>query len=213
MQSALVSLLVAANALGVSAGSSSSSSFDPLRHLTGIAPYFEDPQGDPKPPQGCNVTRASYLIRHAAIYANDFDYEEYIEPFTDKLKNTTANWRSAGPLEFLARWQSPITDEELEDLTSIGRLESYKLGVDVRLRYPSFKDPKSVWTSTAERTELSTSSFIDGLVADSNGTKLVPVREDAARGADSLTPYKGCPKYSSSYGSDQSSVCITSQII
>jgi acid phosphatase len=202
MQSALVSLLIAANAVGVYAGSSS---FDPLRHLAGIAPYFEDPQADPKPPQGCNVTRASYLIRHAAIYANDFDYEEYIEPFTDKLKNTTANWRSAGPLDFLAKWQSPITDEELEDLTTIGRLESYKLGVDVRLRYPSFKDPKHVWTSTAERTELSTSSFIDGLVADSNNTKLVPVREDAARGADSLTPYKGCPKYSSSFGSKQSS--------
>jgi acid phosphatase len=209
MQSALLSLLVAANAVGVYAGSS----FDPLRHLAGIAPYFEDTQRDPKPPQGCNVTRAAYLIRHAAIYANDFDYEEYIEPFTDKLKNTTANWRSAGPLEFLARWQSPITDEELEDLTSIGRLESYKLGVDVRLRYPSFKDPQSVWTSTAERTELSTSSFIDGLVANSSSTKLVPVREDAARGADSLTPYKGCPKYSSSFGSDQSSVRIMARAV
>ena len=207
MQAALVSLLVVANAAGAHAGYS----FDPLRHLAGIAPYFEERQLDPKPPQGCNVTRASYLIRHAAIYANDFDYEEYIEPFTDKLKNTTADWRSAGPLDFLARWKTPISDSELEDLTAVGRLESYKLGVDVRMRYPSFKDPKRVWTSTAERTELSASSFIDGLVADSNGTKLVPVREDAARGADSLTPYKGCPKYSSSFGSKQSSVSTAIQ--
>ncbi|CAA9965625.1 Repressible acid phosphatase [Pyrenophora teres f. maculata] len=201
MQAALVSLLVVANAACAQAGYS----FDPLRHLAGIAPYFEEPQLDPKPPQGCNVTRASYLIRHAAIYANDFDYEEYIEPFTDKLKNTTADWRSAGPLDFLARWKTPISDSELEDLTAVGRLESYKLGVDVRMRYPSFKDPKRVWASTAERTELSASSFIDGLVAESNNTKLVPVREDKARGADSLTPYKGCPKYSSSFGSKQSS--------
>jgi acid phosphatase len=183
-----------------------SAAFSPLEHLAGIAPYFEDPRLDPQPPQGCNVTRATYLVRHAAIYANDFDFEEYIEPFTDKLRNTTANWRNAGPLDFLAKWQTPITDDELEDLTSVGRLESYKLGVDVRLRYPSFKDPKSVWTSTAERTELSAASFIDGLVADSNKTERVSVREDAARGADSLTPYKGCPKYSSSFGSEQSSV-------
>jgi acid phosphatase len=95
----------------------------------------------------------------------------------------------------------------VEDLTSVGRLESYKLGVDVRLRYPSLKDPKKVWTSTAERTELSASSFINGLVANSSKTERVSVQENAARGADSLTPYKGCPKYSSSFGSDQSSVC------
>lgn len=180
-------------------------SFDPLQHLAGIAPYFEDPVLDPAPPQGCNVTRAAYLVRHAAIYANDFDYEEYIEPFTDRLKNTTADWRGAGPLDFLQRWASPITEEELEDLTSVGRLEAYKLGVDVRLRYPGFKDPASVWTSSAERTELSASSFIEGLVADSNRTSRITVPEKKAEGADSLTPYKGCPKYSSSYGSDMSS--------
>jgi hypothetical protein len=46
--------------------------FDPLQHLAGIAPYFEDPLLDPKAPQGCNVTRASMLVRHAAIYAYDF---------------------------------------------------------------------------------------------------------------------------------------------
>jgi len=34
-------------------------SFDPLQHLAGIAPYFEDPVLDPAPPQGCNVTRAA----------------------------------------------------------------------------------------------------------------------------------------------------------
>ena len=74
-------------------------SFNPLEHLAGIAPYFEpsDPPLDPNPPQGCNVTRAAYLVRHAAIYANDFDYEEYIEPFTDKLKNASVNWGQAGP--------------------------------------------------------------------------------------------------------------------
>jgi len=145
------------------------------------------------------------LVRHAAIWANDFDFETNIEPFVEKLRNTSVDWRSAGSLDFLAKWQSPIKEEDLEDLTSIGKLESYKLGVDVHLRYPSLKRPSKVWTSTAERTELSAESFIDGLVSSSNSTERVSVREDAARGADSLTPYKGCPKYSSSYGSNQSS--------
>jgi len=125
--------------------------FDPLQHLAGISPYFEAPLLDPRPPQGCNVTRASMLIRHAAIYANDFDWEEYIEPFVDKLRNTTVDWRGAGPLSFLEKWQSPISDEELEDLTSVGRLESYKLGVDVRLRYPGLKDPSKVVCNLAQR--------------------------------------------------------------
>ena len=62
--------------------------FNPLEHLAGIAPYFEpsDPPRDPSPPRGCEVTKAAYLVRHAAINANDFDYESYLEPFTDKLK-------------------------------------------------------------------------------------------------------------------------------
>ncbi|KAF2109768.1 histidine phosphatase superfamily [Lophiotrema nucula] len=182
-------------------------SFDPLEHLAGIAPYYEpaDPPLDPKPAQGCNVTRAAYLIRHAAIYANDFDYEEYIEPFTDKLKNTSVDWSKAGPLSFLSTWTTPISDEELEDLTKVGQLEAFQLGVDVSLRYPTFKDPKKVWTSTAERTTLSAESFIEGLVEKSNETESVAVSESEAEGADSLTPYQGCPKYSSSAGSDQSS--------
>jgi acid phosphatase len=184
--------------------------FDPLEHLAGISPYFEDPVLDPKAPQGCNVTKATLLVRHAAIYGNDFDWEEYIEPFVEKLGNTSVDWRSAGPLAFLAKWQTPISDEELEDLTIIGKLEAYKLGVDVRLRYPGLKDPSKVWTSTAERTELSSESFIDGLVAHSNNTERVSVQENAAGGADSLTPYKGCPKYSSSYGSNQSAVSCAS---
>lgn len=45
--------------------------FNPLQHLAGIAPYFEpnDPPRDPSPPEGCSVTKAAYLVRHAAINA------------------------------------------------------------------------------------------------------------------------------------------------
>ncbi|KAF2503363.1 phosphoglycerate mutase-like protein [Lophium mytilinum] len=180
--------------------------FDPLQHLAGIAPYFEpsDPPLDPAPPQGCNVTRAAYLVRHAAIWANDFDYEEFIDPFVSKLQNTTVDWKKAGPLAFLSTWNTPIEDDDIEELTQVGRQEAFTLGVSVGQRYPSFKAPGKVWTSTAERTEKSAQSFIEGLVTHSNETELVSVSEGEEEGADSLTPYEGCPAYSSSAGSEQS---------
>jgi acid phosphatase len=116
----------------------------------------------------------------------------------------SVNWKEAGALDFLQKWKTPISEEELEDLTTVGRLESYKLGTQVHMRYPGFKTPKKVWTSTAERTELSAKSFIEGLVTQTNETERVSISEDKSEGADSLTPYKGCPKYSSSFGSKQS---------
>jgi hypothetical protein len=62
-------------------------SFNPLEHLAGIAPYYEpnDPPRDPLPPQGCSVTQAAYLVRHAAINANSFDYETYLETFKSNV--------------------------------------------------------------------------------------------------------------------------------
>ncbi|KAL1296904.1 hypothetical protein AAFC00_004516 [Neodothiora populina] len=187
--------------------------FDPLEHLAGVAPYFEpeSPAFDPAPPQGCNVTRAAYLVRHAAIFANDFDYETYIEPFVEKLvasqqSNSSVDWSrsSEAALRFLSDWQSPISDAESEKLTKIGQLEAFKLGIDVGDRYPDLADPSRVWTSTAERTVRSADSFISGIATSPNETQLIQVSEGEEEGADSLTPYEGCPAYSSSRGSSQS---------
>jgi hypothetical protein len=51
--------------------------FKPLLHLPGISPYFDAIGSglNHRAPRNCEVTAASYLIRHAAIYANDDDYE------------------------------------------------------------------------------------------------------------------------------------------
>ncbi|KAL1639894.1 hypothetical protein SLS58_007481 [Diplodia intermedia] len=182
--------------------------FDPLEHLAGIAPYFspQDPPLDPAPPQGCNVTRAAYLVRHAAIYANDFDYESYIEPFTEKLANTSADFSSSQALSFLSTWQDPVVeDRDMEQLTKIGTLEAMSLGVELARRYPGFGTPKKVWTSTAERTVKSAQALISGLDRTSNMSSLTQIAEEKTTGADSLTPYKACPAYSSSRGSEQSS--------
>lgn len=192
----------------LSAFSPNSYSFDPLQHLAGVAPPFDplDPPLDPSPPQGCNVTRAAYLVRHAAIFANDFDYETYIEPFTDKLSNTTVDWSKVPNLSFLATWKNPITDAEQEMLTRSGKLESTKLGVDIAQRYQGLRTPKQIWTSTAERTLKSAKSLAQGLADDASEISITQISEGEEEGADSLTPYKGCPEYSGSAGSDQSGV-------
>jgi acid phosphatase len=187
----------------------SSYNFNPLEHLAGIAPYFEplDPPTSPDAPQGCTAVRAAYLSRHAAIYANDFDYEEYIEPFISKLGNHTGiDWAKIPSLNFLSSWTAPISDAEQELLTRVGRLEATQLGVDLSFRYPNFKLPTRVWTSSAERTYKSAQALVHGLETDDNTMNVVSIYESEEAGADSLTPYSSCPAYSSSSGSDESAV-------
>ncbi|KAI1121966.1 histidine phosphatase superfamily [Nemania abortiva] len=185
--------------------------FNPLEHLGGVAPYFEpqDPPASPSAPQGCAPVRAAYLSRHAAIYANDFDYEEYLEPFISKLENHTGiDWTKIPTLNFLAGWTAPITDAEQELLTRVGKVEAAQLGATLSFRYPNLKLPAHVWTSSAERTYKSAQSLVRGLETDDNGIRVISIYESEKAGANSLTPYKSCPAYSSSAGSDQSSVYL-----
>lgn len=191
----------------------SSYTFNPLEHLGGVAPYFEplDPQTDPAAPQGCTATRAAYLVRHAAIYANDFDYEEYMSPFIQKFQNHTAiNWATIPALSFLASWAPPVTESEEELLTRVGKLEATQLGASLSFRYQNFALPPKIWTSSAERTYESAKALIRGFepAGDDNAIGLVSIYESDEAGANSLTPYSSCPAYSSSAGSDQSSVYL-----
>jgi len=206
MRSSAILFSLALQATNVLSHSPNSYSFDPLEHLAGTAPPFDpqDPETDPAPPQGCNVTRAAYLVRHAAIYANDFDYEEYIEPFVQKLENTTVNWSTIPDLSFLSSWKAPISDPEIEMLTRSGKLEATGLGVDIAQRYQGLRTPNKIWTSTAERTVKTAKSFSNGLADDASDIQIVEVPEGKKEGANSLTPYSSCPAYSSSGGSEQS---------
>ncbi|CZR54627.1 related to PHO11-secreted acid phosphatase [Phialocephala subalpina] len=203
-------LLAALLATGTLSHSPNSYSFNPLQHLAGTAPPFDplDPPLGPSPPQGCNVTRAAYLVRHAAIYANDFDYESYIEPFVQKLNNTTVNWSTIPTFSFLSTWQNPITDAEQEMLTRAGKLEATKLGVDIAQRYQSLRTPEKIWTSTAERTVKSAKSLTQGLADNASDIQVVEISEGEEEGANSLTPYGSCPTYSSSAGSDQATTFL-----
>ncbi|KAK3689492.1 histidine acid phosphatase [Podospora appendiculata] len=185
--------------------------FNPLEHLGGVAPYFEpqDPPTLPSAPQGCSPIRAAYLSRHAAIYANDYDYEAYIEPFVEKWENHTGiDWSKIPGLNFLAKWNPPISEAEQELLTRVGKLEATQLGVSLSFRYPGLRLPKRVWTSSAERTAKSAQALVRGFELDDNTINVVSVYESEEGGADNLTPYKACPAYSSSAGSDQFSAFL-----
>jgi acid phosphatase len=181
-------------------------SFNPLEHLAGIAPYFEpqDPPSSPAAPIGCTVTRAAYLVRHAAIYANDFDYEDSIEPFINKLKShKDIEWSKIPTLNFLASWTVPFSDAELELLTRVGKLEAAQLGTSLSFRYPSLRIPGHIWASSAERTVKSAEALARGLEKDDDTVTVKVVDEVEEAGANSLTPYKSCPAYKSSTGSEQ----------
>ncbi|KAG6137674.1 hypothetical protein E4U46_000671 [Claviceps purpurea] len=182
----------------------SSYAFNPLEHLAGITPYFEpaDPPRDPKPPQGCSVTRAAYLVRHAAINANDFDYESYLEPFLHKLGNSSLDWSKIPQLSFLTTWEPPSLAEQ-ELLTRTGKVEAAQLGLSISYRYPKLRLPQRVWTSTAERTVMSANNLVRGLEIDERTINVVEIPEGKEEGADSLTPYKSCKGYSASAGSKQ----------
>lgn len=42
--------------------------FNPLEHMSGIAPYHDAPGASILPPPGCRVSAAAFLIRHSCIY-------------------------------------------------------------------------------------------------------------------------------------------------
>ncbi|KAI1267328.1 histidine acid phosphatase [Xylariaceae sp. FL1019] len=204
-------LLFASSQLCSAASLYSTYNFNPLEHLGGVAPYFEpqDPPTSPETPQGCTAVRAAYLNRHAAIYANDFDYEEFIEPFISKLANhTQIDWTKIPSLNFLSSWTAPITDAEQELLTRVGKIEAAQLGTSLTFRYPNLKLPTHIWTSSAERTEKSAQSLVRGLEMDDNQINVISIYESDEAGANSLTPYSSCPAYSGSAGSDQQSVFL-----
>ncbi|KAF2860794.1 putative histidine acid phosphatase [Piedraia hortae CBS 480.64] len=179
--------------------------FNPLEHLAGTTPFFEpsDPPRGPPPPRNCKVTKSAHLVRHAAINANDFDYETYLHPFVEKISNSSVDWIRVPGLSFLDGWKAPQT-EELELVTRTGKLEAAQLGVQISYRYPELRLPKRIWSSSAERTYVSAKSFIRGLEMEDNDISLVVLDEGKKAGADSLTPYKSCPAYSSSAGSKES---------
>ncbi|CCG82711.1 putative Histidine acid phosphatase [Taphrina deformans PYCC 5710] len=188
-------------------------SFSPLQHLSGIAPFFQSSgyDVDPSVPAGCSVEKATYLSRHSNIYANDNDYEIYIEPLIEKLNVTNATF--TGELAFLRNWTNPISEDDIEQVTPSGDVDALALGVTFAARYPQFSNASAnttkIWAATSERSNQTAYSFAQGFARSLRMVpRLVEIYEGKNESADTLTPHSSCPAYSGSAGVKQSNVFL-----
>ncbi|KAK7688366.1 hypothetical protein QCA50_008738 [Cerrena zonata] len=211
--------------------SNTSGEFNVLEHLAGISPYFDSPGVSlPKdPPSSCHVERAAYIIRHSNIYANDFDYEQYIQPFTQKVfdfGSQRSNFSAIPQLAFLANWSTPITNasEQVEQLTPSGASSAQALGKVLSGQYSDLIQNLSntsafnVWTASAARDIDSAGPFVEGLFGKTatlvNGTtnvtgpNLVRTSENETLSANTLVPHETCNNFDSAAGSNQSMAWI-----
>ncbi|XMA08677.1 hypothetical protein WAI453_001468 [Rhynchosporium graminicola] len=184
--------------------------FDPLLHLPGISPYF-DAVGfglSHKAPRHCEVTAASYLIRHAAIYANDKDYEDYIEPFIAKLNSTydtTSSKRRKGwkgPLSFFNKWRNPIDDpdKQLEQITPQGIKDSKKVGKHLLSRYPTLvPTTKKIYADKKARTQDTAKAFVKVFPQEVEIEEILLNRT----GFHAQDPHKACDAFSKEPGDEE----------
>lgn len=202
--------------------------WEPLRHSSGISPYHDAPGADIEPPQGCSVTAAAFLIRHSSIYANDDEWEEYMQPFVERVKDAKGAFPEDGPLGFLNDWESPINEDNLEKLTKPGIKDAEKFGKRFRKLYPHLLPPKKlgkkkgmldnlkvkvpfkVWTASSERDIGTAKAFIRGAFpkyqeghggeGDGKYISLVEVPNKDPNWSASLTPHKVCDRFTKEEG-------------
>lgn len=174
--------------------------FDPLLHLPGTSPYFDAVGFGLKheAPVGCNVTSASYLVRHAAIYANDKEYGEYIKPFLWKLEKHRGDF--SNDMAFLNNWHSPILEDSLEEVTPSGKKDAAKVGKHLLQLYPNLiPTTKRILADKKARTHDTAKAMIQAF-PDPGSIEIVRVTSDVNGSMDALIPHKSCPAFSKEPG-------------
>lgn len=203
--------------------------WDPLEHMSGIAPYHDAPGADIRPPQGCKVSSAAFLIRHSCIGGNDDEDDEYMKPFRERLykyREDGGSFEGAGPLAFLKTWESPVTEDTIEQITRPGAEDAFKLGKRLRKLYPHLfpakdlgkkkakskkvQEPFKVWTASSSRDVDTAKAWVRGAFpkrhegddgeGDGKYLTLIKVPNKDADWSQSLTPHKVCPKFSKEVG-------------
>jgi acid phosphatase len=166
--------------------------------LSGDSPYFNSPGVGltAAVPTGCSVTRATYLIRHSDIFANDFEFENTLSPFLQKLGNFTDRsvFNNDSSLAFLSNWTSPYTDpeEQIEKVTDLGKVDAGALGALIAQRHKDILGGSSqfkVWTADASRDQDTAHAFIEGFNMTFSNISLVVVDEGEEQAANTLTPH------------------------
>jgi broad specificity phosphatase PhoE len=183
--------------------------FDPLLHLPGTSPYF-DAVGfglKHKAPDGCNVTAASYIVRHGAIYSNDDEYEKFIKPFLKKLDKHRKGWK--GPLSFLEKWESPILEDRLEELTPSGARDARKVGKHLLERYPDLiPHTKRILADKKSRTFDTATNFTKAFPHHAD-IEVVRVLENKNGSMESLIPHKSCDNFNKDPGTKEQHTFIS----
>lgn len=178
--------------------------FDPLLHLPGISPYFDAIGAglSHAAPRNCEVTAASYLIRHSAIYANDNDYEKYMEPFIKKL-NSTDNGKKregwTGPLTFFEDWINPIDNpkKQLEEITPQGARDATAVGKHLLSRYPKLAPTtKRIYSDMKTRTHDTAIAFVKSFKQKIELVRL----DDSTHSFHAQNPHKACSAFSKEPG-------------
>lgn len=121
--------------------------WNPLEWMSGISPYHDAPGADIRPPDGCKVASAAFLVRHSSIHCNDEEYYDWVESFVSRLAAFRASgndFPDQGPLAFLQDWHCPINEDNLEELTEPGRRDAFKFGKRLRKLYPKLFPPKDL---------------------------------------------------------------------
>lgn len=198
--------------------------WDPLEHSSGISPYHDAPGADIAPPQGCEVTAAAFLIRHSCIHANDDEWEEFMEPFANRVAEARGSFPADSPLGFLNSWESPITASNAEQLTKPGAQDAFTFGKRFRKLYPHLLPPKHpnrkekskvntpflIWSASSDRDISTAKAFIRGAFpkaqeghdgeGDGKYLRLVEVPNRDADWSASLTPHKVCKRFTKDEG-------------
>lgn len=86
------------------------------------------------------------MYRHSSITMNDDEFPEAVGPFIEKLETYA---RSAipdeSPLAFIKGWTTPVTEDNMEELTGPGAEDAESFGRRLRDLYgyllPGNKDP------------------------------------------------------------------------
>lgn len=153
-------------------------------------------------PLGCKVTAASYLVRHAAIYANDNDYEQFMEPFLSAWDKAEKNW--TGPLEVLNEWKSPYTDLEnqMEQLTPAGASDATKVAEHLLRRYPDLvPTTNKVYCDKKARTQDTAKAFIKAFPQKVELKKISKHGEQHA-----VIPHKSCEAFTKASGDKEQDI-------
>lgn len=138
-------------------------------NLAAISPYFNVFR-QPQTPTTLKVSAAIYLFRHGIIEVSGHDFHTYLSPFLRRLRQLQQDPELSfiGPLSFLGRYRSWITEAHVGMINGHGLRQSGDLGHAFRQRYRHLisrhsKTRMIVSTDSAARCRFSAVEFARSL--------------------------------------------------